>query len=120
MAKMEPDHEFVKYIIESLVNNPDKVEVKREVDQMGVLITVKVDPTDMGLLIGRAGSTAKAIRTLARIVGLRNSARVNLRIVEPEGSTHAAAGGTGAPAAAAPAPAGKTKDVDDVVSELGV
>ena len=116
MAKMEPDHEFVEYIIKSLVNNPDKVEVKREVDQMGVLITVKVDPTDMGLLIGRAGSTAKAIRTLARIVGLRNSARVNLRIVEPEGSTHVSAGGTGS----SPAPADKTKGVDDVVSELGV
>ena len=49
---------------------------------------MKVDPKDMGLLIGRSGSTAKAIRTLARIVGMRNNARVNLRIIEPEGSTH--------------------------------
>ncbi|MDP3953888.1 MAG: KH domain-containing protein [bacterium] len=105
----EHDKEFVEYVIKSLVNNPDKVEVKREVDEMGVLITVKVDPSDMGLLIGRAGSTAKAIRTLARIVGLRNNARVNLRIVEPEGSTRGVA------------PRGPvTRDVDDVVGELGV
>ena len=106
------DREFVEYVVKSLVNNPDKVEVKRDVDEMGVLITVKVDPSDMGLLIGRAGSTAKAIRTLARIIGLRNNARVNLRIVEPEGSTRQAS--------AAPAEEKKTKGVDEVVGELGV
>ena len=106
----EHDKEFVEYVIKSLVNNPDKVEVKREVDEMGVLITVKVDPSDMGLLIGRAGSTAKAIRTLARIVGLRNNARVNLRIVEPEGSTRVAG----------KAPMGAAKNVDDGMGELGM
>ena len=104
----ELDKEFVEYIVKSLVNNPDKVEISRAVDEMGVLITVKVDPSDMGLLIGRSGSTAKAIRTLARIIGLRNNARVNLRIVEPEGSTR----GT--------ARTEKTRGVDDVVGELGM
>lgn len=81
------DRDFVDYIVKQIVNKQDKVEVTRKVDEMGVLIEVKVDPEDMGLLIGRAGSTAKAIRTLARIVGIRNNARVNLRIIEPEGST---------------------------------
>ncbi|MEK9158210.1 MAG: KH domain-containing protein [Patescibacteria group bacterium] len=81
----EPDRDFVEYIIKAIVNNPDKVEVVRTVDELGVLLSVKVAREDMGLLIGRSGSTAKAVRTLARIVGMRNNARVNLRIEEPEG-----------------------------------
>jgi len=103
------DKEFVEYIVKQIVNNPDKVEVSRRTDEMGVLLEVKVDPEDMGLLIGRAGSTAKAVRTLARIVGMRNNARVNLRIVEPEGSTRQPKGKTE-----------KVKDVEDVVSDLGM
>src|SRR3989338_5287538 len=82
---IERDQEFVAYIIKSIVNNPDAVEVTRTVDELGVLLSVKGSKEDMGLLIGRSGSTAKAIRTLARIVGMRNNARVNLRIEEPEG-----------------------------------
>ncbi len=79
------DKDFVEYVIKSIVNNPDKVQVTRTVDELGVLLSVKVAQEDMGLLIGRSGSTAKAVRTLARIVGMRNNARVNLRIEEPEG-----------------------------------
>jgi len=81
----EPDRDFVEFIIKGIVNNPDKVEVVRVIDELGVLLTVKVAAEDMGLLIGRSGSTAKAIRTLARIVGIRNNAHVNLKIEEPEG-----------------------------------
>lgn len=81
----DADRDFVEYVIKSIVNNPDKVEVTRVVDELGVLLTVKVAAEDMGLLIGRSGSTAKAVRTLARIVGMRNNARVNLKIEEPEG-----------------------------------
>jgi len=81
----EPDRDFVEFIIKGIVNNPDKVEVARTVDELGVLLTVKVASEDMGLLIGRSGTTAKAIRTLARIIGMRNNARVNLKIEEPEG-----------------------------------
>jgi hypothetical protein len=54
---------------------------------MGVLLSVKVNPEDMGQLIGRQGSTARAIRNLIRIIGLRNHARVNLKIEEPEGGS---------------------------------
>lgn len=82
------DKEFVEYIIKNIVNNPNDVQISRKTDEMGVLIEVRVNPTDMGLLIGRSGTTAKAIRILARIIGMRNNARVNLRIIEPEGSSH--------------------------------
>ena len=87
MAKTAHDQEFLEYLVKSIVENPDKVEVTRKVDEMGVLLSLKVAPTDMGLVVGREGSTAKAIRSLLRIVGIRNNARINLKIEEPEGST---------------------------------
>jgi predicted RNA-binding protein YlqC (UPF0109 family) len=84
MAK-ENDKEFLQFLIESLVDHPKDVKVERKVDEMGVLLSLKVNPEDMGQIIGREGSTAKAIRNLVRIVGLKNHARVNLKIEEPEG-----------------------------------
>ena len=85
MAVKNKDQDFVEFIVKGIVNHPDEVKVDRKVDEMGVLITLRVNPEDMGALIGRAGSTARAIRTLTRIVGLKNNARVNLKIEEPEG-----------------------------------
>jgi len=85
MAVKNKDQDFVEFIVKGIVNYPDEVKVDRKVDEMGVLITLRVNPEDMGALIGRAGSTARAIRTLTRIVGLKNNARVNLKIEEPEG-----------------------------------
>lgn len=81
------DQAFLEFLVKSIVENPDKVVITRKVDEMGVLLTLKVDAKDMGLVVGRQGSTASAIRSLLRIVGIRNNARVNLKIEEPEGST---------------------------------
>ena len=61
---------------------------------MGVLLTLLVHKDDMGKVIGRSGATAKAIRTVLRVVGMKNDARVNLKIEEPEGSERPAAGAT--------------------------
>ena len=84
MAK-ERDEEFLELVVKSLVDNPDDVKITRTVDEMGVLLTLDISPEDMGKIIGRSGNTAKAIRTLLRVVGLRNNARINLKINEPEG-----------------------------------
>jgi len=81
------DKEFVEYVVKMLVDHPDDVKVERKIDEMGVLITLDVNAQDMGMVIGREGMTAKALRTLLRVIGARNSARVNLKINEPEGST---------------------------------
>lgn len=80
-----PDKDFVEYIIKQMVSDPDAIEITRTVDEMGVLITLKVAKEDMGRIIGKNGQTAKAIRILLRVIGSRNNARVNLKIVEPEG-----------------------------------
>lgn len=83
---MESDVAFLEYVIKGLVDNPNDVKIERTVDEMGVLLTLSVNPADMGKVIGRMGNTAKAIRTLLRVVGMKNSARVNLKINEPEGA----------------------------------
>ena len=81
----EADQVFLDYVVKALVDNPNDVKIERTVDEMGVLITLTVNPADMGKIIGRMGNTAKAIRTLLRIIGMKNNARVNLKINEPEG-----------------------------------
>ena len=79
------DKAFLEYIVKALVDNPNDVKIDRTVDEMGVLITMTVNSADMGKIIGRQGNTAKAIRTLLRVIGMKNNARVNLKINEPEG-----------------------------------
>lgn len=81
----DADKVFLEYVVKALVDNPNDVVIDRTVDEMGVLISLTVNPADMGKIIGRMGNTAKAIRTLLRIIGMKNNARVNLKINEPEG-----------------------------------
>lgn len=89
MSHTANDQAFLEYLVKSIVDHPDDVKVDRKVDEMGVLLSLKVNPQDMGTVVGRQGSTAKAVRSLLRIVGIKNSARVNLKIEEPDGSTRA-------------------------------
>src|ERR1700677_1809480 len=91
----ELDREFVEYVAKALVTKPEAVEVKRSVDDMGVLLELTVDPEDMGQIIGRAGATAKSIRTLLRVLGAKSDERVNLKIIEPDGGEVPIADGNG-------------------------
>jgi hypothetical protein len=81
----EKEKDFLEYVVKAIVDEPSAVKIDRRVDEMGVLLTLKVASSDMGKVIGRDGNTAKAIRTLLRVVGIKNNARVNLKIEEPEG-----------------------------------
>lgn len=83
---IQTDQQFVEMIVKAIVGHPDEVKTERTVDERGVLITLHIHPEDMGYVIGREGQTARSIRTLLKIVGARNNARVNLKIFEPEGS----------------------------------
>jgi predicted RNA-binding protein YlqC (UPF0109 family) len=108
-----PDQDFVEYVVRAIVEKPEEVKTSRAVDEMGVLITLKVHKDDMGGVIGKQGATARALRTLLRVVGAKHNARVNLKIEEPEGGRgpaprHDAAGETEA----------RQQSVDDVVEEL--
>ena len=103
---MQQDQQFLDYVIKALVDNPNEVKINRTVDEMGVLMTLEVNAADMGKIIGRSGNTAKAIRTLLRVVGMKNNSRVNLKINEPEG--------------AAPRPEKGSKTVDEAMADLKI
>ncbi|HEY5383126.1 MAG TPA: KH domain-containing protein [Candidatus Paceibacterota bacterium] len=81
----EKDQEFLEFVVKGLVEHPEDVKIGRVVDEMGVLLTLDLNGDDMGKVIGRSGNTAKAIRTLLRVVGMKHNARVNLKINEPAG-----------------------------------
>jgi uncharacterized protein len=81
----QSDKDFLEYLIKAIVAHPEDVRVERIIDERGVLLTLKINPQDMGYVIGKQGQTAKAVRTLLKIVGAKNNARVNLKIIEPEG-----------------------------------
>ena len=113
---MERDQQFLEFVVKALVDNPNDVKINRTVDEMGVLLTLSVHKDDMGKVIGRSGATAKAIRTILRVVGMKNDARVNLKIEEPEGSERGA-GASGSESAHAQ-PYVRDTTVDDVINDL--
>lgn len=78
------DQQFVEFIVKTLVSEPEKVTVEREIDERGVLLSLTVDPEDVGRVIGKRGATAQSIRTLLRVLGTKNGARYNLKIVNSD------------------------------------
>ncbi|MEA2715569.1 MAG: uncharacterized protein QOG91_597 [Candidatus Parcubacteria bacterium] len=110
---MQKDQEFLEYVIKALVDNPEQVKSERTVDEMGVLLTLEVGAADMGKIIGRQGNTAKAVRTLLRVVGMKNNSRVNLKINEPVGGLKSAER-----MANAEPPSQAAKTVDEAMADL--
>ena len=102
---MENDVKFLEFVVKALVEKPEEVKIVRTVDEMGVLLTLDINSADMGKVIGRQGNTAKAIRTLLRVVGMKNNARVNLKINEPPGGMKEVK-------------TSATKSLDDAMSDL--
>lgn len=86
MVEKQVDQEFVEYIVKAIVQNPDKVNTERTIDERGVLITLHCDPKDVGIVIGKKGQTIKAIRTLLRSLGVKRKAILNLKVIEPHSS----------------------------------
>lgn len=80
------DVDYLAYLVQPICDYP--VTINRQVDDMGVLLTIDCDLRDMGKIVGRQGATAKCVRHLLRIFGVIHNARINLKINEPEGSTH--------------------------------
>jgi len=86
MTEAQKDRDFIEFVVKNIVDNPDEVEIERNIDDLGVLITLKVAKEDMGKIIGKGGQTAKAMRILLRLIGSRTESRVNLKILEPDGA----------------------------------
>lgn len=118
----ERDQEFLEYVVKGLVEHPEDVKIARAVDEMGVLLTLDLHPDDMGKVIGRSGNTAKAIRTLLRVVGMKHNARVNLKINEPPGGMRAGgesgSAGTGWDGSHETPSSPQMKSVDEAMEDL--
>ena len=82
----EADLAFLLYIVKAIVDKPAEVIAERSVDDLGVLIKLRVNEADMSKIVGKEGRTAKALRTLLRLIGSKSDQRVNLKILEPDGS----------------------------------
>ena len=102
----ESDVAFLEYVVKALVDAPNDVKINRTVDEMGVLLTLSISSADMGRVIGPSGNPAKAIRLLLRVAGMKNNARVNLKINEPEGGLRS--------------PERATKSVDEAMEDLKI
>ena len=85
MSEIAPDQAFIEFMVKGIVEHPEDVHTERSVDDMGTLVSLHVNSADMGTIIGKEGRTAKALRTLLRVMGAKNNDRVNLKIIEPEG-----------------------------------
>lgn len=115
---MQADQTFLEYVVKALVDYPDQVKVARTVDEMGVLLTLEVSAADMGKIIGRQGNTAKSIRTLLRVVGMKNSSRVNLKINEPVGGLRSENPVVGTEAPVMKSAERASKSVDEAMADL--
>lgn len=78
------DEKFLDFIVKTLVSKETEIEIKRTVDELGVLLSLKVNKDDLPRIIGKEGQTAKAIRLLLRVLGYTQKTRINLKIEIPE------------------------------------
>ena len=85
MTNEAMDVEYLELVVKPIVEFPDEVKIERTVDEMGVLLTLSVNAADIGKVIGRSGNTAKSIRILLRVFGMKHGSRINMKINEPEG-----------------------------------
>lgn len=74
--------DFLSFIIASLVSHEADVVIEQREDELGTLLTLKVNTQDMGTIIGKEGKTINAIRTVLRVYGSKMDARVNLKVIE--------------------------------------
>lgn len=114
---MPLDQQFLEYVVKALVDDPSSVKIARTVDEMGVLLTLDISAADMGKIIGRQGNTAKSIRTLLRVVGMKNNSRVNLKINEPVGGLKSAEHMSATPSPMS-AVKSASKTVDEAMADL--
>ncbi|HET7060119.1 MAG TPA: KH domain-containing protein [Candidatus Saccharimonadales bacterium] len=105
----EIDQQFIEFVVKSLVGKPDAVQVKRTIDEKGVLLELTVDPEDLGRVIGKRGATAQSLRTLLRALGTKNDARYNLKIID---------NGVPKPDRAPAEPKKEAEKVEDIESEV--
>ena len=79
---MEREVEFLQFLVENLVEHKDDIVIERKEDELGVLLTLKVNKEDMGIIIGKNGNIVAAIRSILKIIGSKVQKRVNLKVLD--------------------------------------
>jgi len=82
-SQQSPEEQFLNYLIASIVKNPADIRIDRSLNDMGVLLSLRVKKEDMGLIIGKAGANANAIKLLTKLAGYKNNQKVSVKIEEP-------------------------------------
>lgn len=75
--------DLLNYIVTNLVSKPEAVKIDEQTENGNVNLNLTVDPTDMGLVIGKGGQTIRAIRKLLTVRAIAENVRVNLQLTEP-------------------------------------
>ena len=83
---MTVDEKILFDILTNLTTQPDQVKIDRTIDELGVLLAITVAPIDMGIVIGRSGSMASALKTIMKAVGKANNMIIRIVFNEPENS----------------------------------
>jgi predicted RNA-binding protein YlqC (UPF0109 family) len=75
----------VEHLVRGIVDNPDDVSVRLLSGRRGRTLQIRVNPEDMGRVIGRAGRTAKAVRTVVEAIDTESGPRVRVDFVDTNG-----------------------------------
>ncbi len=74
--------EFLKFVVENLVTNKEDIVIEKKDDELGTLLTLKVNKADMGIIIGKGGNTINALRAILRLLGLKLNKKINLKVID--------------------------------------
>ena len=75
--------ELLDYIVKNLVTKPKEIAIEEQTENGNINLTLSVDPSDMGIIIGKSGQTIRAIRKLLTVRAIAENVRVNLQLNEP-------------------------------------
>jgi len=79
---MSREEEFLKFLIKNLVKNIEDITITKEEDELWVLLTLKVNSEDMWLVIWKWWNTVNSIRSLLKVLGSKESKRINLKVLD--------------------------------------
>lgn len=74
--------EFLQYVVENLVNHPGDIQIECTDDELGTLLTLRVNKEDMGIIIGKSGNTINALRSVLRLLGMKLDKKLNLKVLD--------------------------------------
>ena len=72
--------DFLRFIIENIVTNKDSIEIERTEDELWILLTLTVHADDMWIVIGKKGNTINSIRSIVRLLGIKNDKKINIKV----------------------------------------